>query len=101
MLHETERARGQQNMDGSQTRGHVRENKDQETQSKLRADIFNRQAVYINMRIPKIRYFIGIPYLYFIASMGGNILWEAMVLGIVCAMTDFFLEGGGKPPLQG
>ena len=53
------------------------------------------------MRIPKIRYFIGVPYLYFIASMGGNILWEAMVLGIVCALTDFFLEGGGKPPLEG
>ena len=53
------------------------------------------------MRIPKIRYFVGVPYLYFVGSMGGNILWEAMVLGIVCALTDFFLEGGGQPPLGG
>jgi len=53
------------------------------------------------MRIPKIRYFIGVPYLYYIAMMGGNILWEAMVLGLVCAFTDFLLEGGGKPPLGG
>ena len=49
----------------------------------------------------KLRYAIGIPYLYLMVSMGGNILWEAMVLGIVCALTDFFLEGGGKPPLGG
>jgi len=28
-------------------------------------------------------------------------LWEAMVLGLVCAFTDFLLEGGGKPPLGG
>ena len=53
------------------------------------------------MRIPKIRYFIGVPYLYYIAMMGGNILWEAMVLGIVCAVTDFFLEGGGFSPPRG
>jgi len=44
------------------------------------------------MTIPRIRYLIGVPYLYYIAMMGGNILWEAIVLGIVCAVTDFFMQ---------
>ena len=98
MLHETERARGQQNVDGSQTRGHLWE-KEQEIQSKLRADISNRQTIY--SRMMKLRYAIGIPYLYLMVSMGGNILWDALVIGILCGLTDYFLEGGGKPPLGG
>ncbi len=49
----------------------------------------------------KLRYAIGIPYLYLMVSMGGNILWDALVIGILCGLTDYFMEGGGKPPLGG
>ena len=49
----------------------------------------------------KIRYWIGIPYLMFVASMGGNVLFEALVLGILAGFTDIMMEGGGKPPLGG
>jgi hypothetical protein len=84
-------------MDALQTACYVSKCNQKESQ---RANFFDRQTIYI-MRIPKIRYFIGVPYLYYIAMMGGNILWEAMVLGLVCAFTDFLLEGGGKPPLGG
>ena len=43
----------------------------------------------------KIRYWIGIPYLMFVASMGGNIVYDAMVIGILAGFTDIILEGGG------
>ena len=82
-------------MDALQATCHVSEYNQEENQG---PEFLDRQTIY-NMRIPKIRYFVGIPYLYFIASMGGNVLWEAMVLGIVCAVTDFFLEGGGGRPV--
>ena len=49
----------------------------------------------------KIRYWIGIPYLMFVASMGGNVMFEASVLGILAGITDMFIEGGGRPPLGG
>jgi|LWDU01.1.fsa_nt_gi hypothetical protein len=42
--------------------------------------------------IPKIRFIVGIPYLIFIGFAGGNILYEAIVLGIVCAIVDFIIE---------
>ena len=43
----------------------------------------------------KIRYWIGIPYLMFVASMGGIIVYDAMVIGILAGFTDIILEGGG------
>ena len=43
----------------------------------------------------KIRYWIGIPYLMFVASMGGNIVYDAMVIGILAGFIDIILEGGG------
>jgi len=42
--------------------------------------------------IPKIRFIIGIPYLFFIGYVGGSIIYEAMVIGITCAIVDFFLQ---------
>ena len=46
----------------------------------------------------RLRYIVGIPYLYLMVSMGGNILWDALVIGILCGLTDYFLEGGGGRP---
>jgi len=42
--------------------------------------------------IPKIRFIVGIPYLVFIGYVGGSIIYEAMVIGIVCAIVDFILK---------
>jgi hypothetical protein len=42
--------------------------------------------------IPKVRFIIGIPYLFFIGYAGGGIIYEAMVIGIVCAFIDFIGE---------
>ena len=53
------------------------------------------------MRIPKIRYLVGIPYLFYVGYMGGEIFLDAMVLGVASGITDFFIEGGGNPPLGG
>ena len=50
----------------------------------------------------KIRYWVGIPYLMFVASMGGNVIYDALVIGILVGITDMFIEGGGgRPPLGG
>tara|TARA_Y100000310_G_scaffold312532_1_gene359928 strand:+ start:491 stop:640 length:150 start_codon:yes stop_codon:yes gene_type:complete len=48
----------------------------------------------------KLRYWIGIPYLIFIWSIGGNIIFDAMVIGILAGFTDMIQEGGG-PHLRG
>ena len=50
----------------------------------------------------KLRYLVGIPYLMFVASMGNNVLFEALVIGILAGFTDIYKEGGGgRPPLGG
>ena len=47
----------------------------------------------------KIRYLVFVPYLIFIGLMGGNILAEAIVIGLALAMYDFLFDnrGGGRP----
>jgi len=37
----------------------------------------------------QIRYIVFVPYLIFIGAMGGNILAEAIVIGIILAIYDF------------
>ena len=43
----------------------------------------------------QIRYVVFVPYLIFIGMMGGNVLMEAIVIGLVLAMYDFLFDGGG------
>ena len=47
----------------------------------------------------KLRYAIFVPYLIFIGIMGGNVLVDALVIGLSLAMYDFFFgnDGGGRP----
>ena len=47
----------------------------------------------------QIRYLVFIPYLIFVGMMGGNILAEAIVIGLVLGMYDFLFDvgGGGRP----
>ena len=48
----------------------------------------------------KLRYAIFVPYLIFIGMMGGNVLVDALVIGITLPMNDFFFGnggGGGRP----
>ena len=49
----------------------------------------------------QIRYLVFIPYLIFIGIMDGNILMEAIVIGVMLAMYDFLFDdkggGGGRP----
>ena len=45
-----------------------------------------------------IRYIVFVPYLIFIGITGGNVLVDALVIGLVLAMYDFlFSNGGGRP----
>ena len=43
----------------------------------------------------KLRYAIFVPYLIFIGMMGGNVLVDAIVIGVALAMYDFFFGNGG------
>ena len=47
----------------------------------------------------KLRYAIFVPYLIFIGMMGGNVLVDALVIGLALAMYDFLFDGGdgGRP----
>ena len=47
----------------------------------------------------KLRYMIFVPYLIFIGIMGGNVLVDAIVIGLALAMYDFFFDNGdgGRP----
>ena len=47
----------------------------------------------------KLRYAIFVPYLIFIGMMGGNVLVDALVIGLALAMYDFFFGNGsgGRP----
>ena len=48
------------------------------------------------MRIQiQIRYVVFVPYLIFIGMMGGNVLVDALVIGLALAMYDFFFGNGG------
>ena len=53
------------------------------------------------MRIQiQIRYIIFVPYLIFIGMMGGNVLVEAIVIGLVLGVFDLIFDdrgGGGRP----
>jgi len=44
---------------------------------------------YLNM---KIRYIIGIAYLSYIGMMGGTIIVEAIIVGLVLGMYDFLFN---------
>ena len=46
-----------------------------------------------------IRYIVFVPYLIFIGITGGNVLVDALVIGLVLAMYDFLFDngGGGRP----
>ena len=47
----------------------------------------------------KLRYAIFVPYLIFIGITGGNVLVDALVIGLALAMYDFLFDGGdgGRP----
>jgi len=47
----------------------------------------------------QIRYVVFVPYLIFIGMMGGNVLAEAIVIGLALAIYDFLFDndGGGRP----
>ena len=48
----------------------------------------------------KLRYAIFVPYLIFIGIMGGNVLVDALVIGLALAMYDILFgdhDGGGRP----
>ena len=47
------------------------------------------------MRI-KLRYLFGVPYLYLMAMSGQNILFDAIVIGILAGMTDNYLDNNDK-----
>ena len=53
------------------------------------------------MRIQiQIRYVVFVPYLIFIGMMGGNVLVEAIVIGLVLGVFDLIFDdrgGGGRP----
>ena len=46
----------------------------------------------------QIRYLVFIPYLIFVGMMGGNVLVDALVIGLALAMYDFLFDGGGGRP---
>jgi len=47
------------------------------------------------MRIQlQIRYLVFVPYLIFVGMMGGNVLVEAIVIGLALAMYDFLFDNG-------
>ena len=47
----------------------------------------------------QIRYLVFVPYLIFVGMMGGNVLAEAIVIGLALAIYDFLFDndGGGRP----
>ena len=42
----------------------------------------------------QIRYLVFVPYLIFVGMMGGNVLAEAIVIGLALAMYDLFFDNG-------
>ena len=47
----------------------------------------------------QIRYVVFVPYLIFVGMMGGNVLVEAIVIGVMLEIYDFLFDnsGGGRP----
>ena len=48
----------------------------------------------------QIRYLVFIPYLIFVGMMGGNVLVDALIIGLALAMYDFLFGDfgdGGRP----
>ena len=49
----------------------------------------------------KLRYAIFVPYLIFIGMMGGNVLVDAIVIGLALGVFDLIFDdnggGGGRP----
>ena len=43
----------------------------------------------------QIRYLVFVPNLIFVGIMGGNVLVDALVIGLALAMYDFLFDGGG------
>ena len=43
----------------------------------------------------KLRYIVFVPYLIFIGITGGNVVVDALVIGLALAMYDFLFDGGG------
>ena len=43
----------------------------------------------------KLRYIVFVPYLIFIGITGGNVLVDALVIGLALAKYDFLFDGGG------
>ncbi len=44
----------------------------------------------------KLRYLFGIPYLYLMAMSGQNIIFDAIVIGILAGMTDIHHDNNDK-----
>ena len=42
----------------------------------------------------QIRYLVFVPYLIFVGMMGGNVLVDALVVGLALAMYDLFFDNG-------
>ena len=49
----------------------------------------------------KLRYLFGIPYLFFMGTMSGNIIYDALVIGVLAGITDIIQEGGNGPRFGG
>ena len=49
----------------------------------------------------KLRYLFGIPYLFFFGMMGGDIIYDALVIGVLAGFTDIIREGGNGPRFGG
>ena len=49
----------------------------------------------------KLRYLFGIPYLFFLGMMGGDIIYDALVIGVLAGFTDIYREGGNGPRFGG
>jgi hypothetical protein len=42
----------------------------------------------------KLRYLVGIPYLVFVVLWGGNIMFDAFVIGVLAGLTDMQTGNG-------
>jgi hypothetical protein len=40
-----------------------------------------------------MRYIIGVPYLYWLGTIGESVMAYAIVIGLICGLTDHFLLG--------
>ena len=40
-----------------------------------------------------MRYIVGVPYLYWMGSLGENVIVYAIFIGLTCGLTDYFILG--------